>query len=108
MLITHAVGKETDPIAWQSHALKYDYLVLALGGETNFFGMTEVSKYAFTMKSIDDALILRNHVINMLVNSRKEIKSDSRSVHRSLLQTRTRLKTFTVERSIKDRTKQIM
>ncbi|MGA8081451.1 MAG: FAD-dependent oxidoreductase, partial [Candidatus Nitrosopolaris sp.] len=41
--ITHAVGKETDPIAWRSHILKYDYLVLALGGETNFFGMTEVA-----------------------------------------------------------------
>ena len=27
VLITHAVGKETDPIAWRSHALKYDYLV---------------------------------------------------------------------------------
>ncbi|MGB8938031.1 MAG: FAD-dependent oxidoreductase, partial [Candidatus Nitrosopolaris sp.] len=66
ILITHAVGKETEPIAWRSHALKYDYLVLALGGETNFFGMTEVAKHAFTMKSIDDAMILRNHVINML------------------------------------------
>jgi hypothetical protein len=63
ILITHAVGKETEPIAWRSHALKYDYLVLALGGETNFFGMTEVAKHAFTMKSIDDAMILRNHVI---------------------------------------------
>jgi NADH:ubiquinone reductase (H+-translocating) len=55
VLITHAVGKETDPIAWRSHVLKYDYLVLALGGETNFFGMTQVAKYAFTMKSIADA-----------------------------------------------------
>ena len=41
--ITHAVGKETDPIAWRSQVLKYDYLVLALGGETNFFGMTELA-----------------------------------------------------------------
>ena len=69
VLITHAVGKETDPIAWRSHVLKYDYLVLALGGETNFFGMTQVAKYAFTMKSIDDATVLRNHVINMLLYS---------------------------------------
>jgi hypothetical protein len=49
--ITHAVGKETDPIAWRSQVFKYDYFVLALGGESNFFGITELAKHAFTMKS---------------------------------------------------------
>ena len=83
VLITHAVGKETDPIAWRSHALKYDYLVLALGGETNFFGMTEVAKHAFTMKSIDDAMILRNHVINMLEQA--DVESENKELKRSLI-----------------------
>ncbi|MGB8938043.1 MAG: FAD-dependent oxidoreductase, partial [Candidatus Nitrosopolaris sp.] len=83
VLITHAVGKETDPIAWRSHALKYDYLVLALGGETNFFGMTEVAKYAFTMKSIDDAMILRNHVINMLEQA--DVESENELLRTSLI-----------------------
>jgi len=63
--------------------LKYDYLVLALGGETNFFGMTQVAKYAFTMKSIDDAMILRNHVINMLEQA--DIESENKEVRRSLI-----------------------
>src|SRR5215831_8477159 len=76
VLITHAVGKETDPIAWRSHVLKYDYLVLALGGGTNFFGMAQLAKYAFTMKSIDDAMILRNHVINMLEQADVENKDE--------------------------------
>jgi len=76
VLITHAVGKERDPIAWRSHVLKYDYLVLALGGETNFFGMAQVAEYAFTMKSIDDAMILRNHVINMLEQADVENKDE--------------------------------
>ena len=76
VLITHAVGKETDPIAWRSHALKYDYLVLALGGETNFFGMAQIAKCAFTMKSIDDAMILRDHVINMLEQADVENKDE--------------------------------
>ena len=83
VLITHAVGKETDPIAWRSHVLKYDYLVLALGGETNFFGMTQVAKYAFTMKSIDDAMILRNHVINMLEQA--DVESENKQLRRSLI-----------------------
>ena len=82
-IITHAVGKETNPIAWRSHVLKYDYLVLALGGETNFIGMTQVAKYAFTMKSIDDAMILRNHVINMLEQA--DVESENKELKRSLI-----------------------
>src|SRR5215469_10574598 len=83
VLITHAVGKETDPIAWRSHSLKYDYLVLALGGETNFFGMSEVARHAFTMKSIDDAMILRNHVINMLEQA--DVENEDEELKRSLI-----------------------
>ncbi|MGC2682990.1 MAG: hypothetical protein WA323_14090 [Candidatus Nitrosopolaris sp.] len=63
--------------------MKYDYLVLALGGETNFFGMTQVAKYAFTMKSIDDAMILRNHVINMLEQA--DVESENKELKRSLI-----------------------
>ena len=66
VVISHAIGKQTDPIEWRSHTLNYDYLVLALGSETNFFGMNEVARSAFTVKTISDAIILRNHVINML------------------------------------------
>ncbi|MGV3767439.1 MAG: NAD(P)/FAD-dependent oxidoreductase [Chitinophagaceae bacterium] len=40
--------------------ISYDYLVLALGTETNYFGMENVQKGALPMKTIDDALHLRN------------------------------------------------
>lgn len=83
VLIAHAVGKESDSIAWQSHSLKYDYLVLALGGETNFFGMTKVAKHAFTMKSIDYAILLRNHIINMLEQA--DIESEDEELQKSLI-----------------------
>jgi NADH dehydrogenase len=66
VVISHAIGKQTDPIEWRSHTLNYDYLAVALGSETNFFGMTDVARNAFTVKTISDAIILRNHVINML------------------------------------------
>jgi NADH:quinone reductase (non-electrogenic) len=51
---------------WHSHKLKYNYLVLALGSETNFFGMHDVEQNSYTLKSLGDAIILRNHIINML------------------------------------------
>jgi NADH dehydrogenase len=43
--------------------LSYDYLVLAMGTETNYFGMENVKEKALPMKTIDDALQMRNHVL---------------------------------------------
>lgn len=48
------------------HTLEYDYLVLALGGKTNFFKNRSLEKHSFSMKSIEDAIAIRNHVILML------------------------------------------
>ncbi len=45
------------------HALPYDHLVLALGSTTNFYGIPGLADRAFTMKSLSDAIVLRNHLI---------------------------------------------
>ena len=52
--------------------IHYDYLVIALGSETNFFGMNNVKKHAFTMKTLGDALSLRNRIIDMLEQAENE------------------------------------
>ena len=46
--------------------VKYDYLVIASGATTNFYGMTEVEKYSSSMKTIVDATKLRNKIIRQL------------------------------------------
>src|SRR5258705_3475325 len=46
--------------------LNYDYLVLATGAETNYFGIENVKKNALPMKTINDALELRNHLLKKL------------------------------------------
>lgn len=48
------------------YELTYDHLVLALGSRTNFFGLPGVAEHAFPMKTLADALALRNHVIDVL------------------------------------------
>ncbi|MCK6460122.1 MAG: NAD(P)/FAD-dependent oxidoreductase [Planctomycetes bacterium] len=48
------------------HELPYDHLVLALGGVTNFFGTPGAERAAFTMRSLGDALALRNRVIESM------------------------------------------
>jgi NADH dehydrogenase len=83
VVITHRIGKHTNPIEWRSHMLKYDYLVIALGSETNFFGISEAAKQAFTLKSLGDAIVLRNHVINMLEQA--DIEHEDLDIRKRLL-----------------------
>jgi len=52
--------------------IHYDYLVIALGSETNFFGLKNVEKYSFTMKTLADAISLRNRLIDMLEQAENE------------------------------------
>jgi len=48
------------------HILEYDHLVLALGSITNFFNIPGLQERAITMKSLGDAIHLRNNLIENL------------------------------------------
>ncbi|GBC81620.1 NADH dehydrogenase-like protein [bacterium HR10] len=48
------------------HAIEYTHLLIALGSITNFYGLENVERHAMTLKTIGDAIVLRNHVIDML------------------------------------------
>jgi NADH:ubiquinone reductase (H+-translocating) len=56
----------------RSIPIHYDFLIVALGSETNFFGMADVEKNAYTMKTLNDAVVLRNRVIDMLEQAENE------------------------------------
>jgi NADH dehydrogenase len=56
----------------RSISIHYDFLVVGLGSETNFFGMSDVEKNAYTMKTLNDAVMLRNRVIDMLEQAENE------------------------------------
>jgi NADH:ubiquinone reductase (H+-translocating) len=43
--------------------IQYDHLVVATGASTNFYGNEEIQKKAIAMKSIEDALALRNTIL---------------------------------------------
>jgi len=45
------------------HTLEYDFLVLGLGCVTNLYGIPGLQEYALTMKTLGDAMRLRNHLI---------------------------------------------
>ncbi|RYZ36198.1 MAG: NAD(P)/FAD-dependent oxidoreductase [Myxococcaceae bacterium] len=49
-----------------SHTFGYDYVVLAMGSETNFFGKPGPRDHTLTMKTLGDAMLLRNCLIDRL------------------------------------------
>ncbi len=54
--------------------LDYDYLVLAFGGQTSYFGHPEWARFAPGLKTIDDALRIRRQVL--LAFERAETEAD--------------------------------
>src|SRR4051794_30331096 len=44
--------------------VEYDYLVLALGAEVNFFGTQGAPEHAFPMYTLADAIRLREHILD--------------------------------------------
>jgi NADH dehydrogenase len=41
----------------------YDFLVLAVGCTTNFFGNQAIQEHSFTLKTTNDAIAIRNHIL---------------------------------------------
>ena len=62
-------------VSLQTKALQYDYLVLALGSCTSYFGHAEWEQFAPGLKTLDDALRIRSRVL--LAFERAENSSDS-------------------------------
>lgn len=57
------INSERHCIETDTGELPYDYLILAIGTETNYFGMESVKKNAFPMKNITDAFAIRNKLL---------------------------------------------
>lgn len=45
--------------------ISYDYLIVCAGARTNFFGNANIEKNAIPMKTVEDAIYLRNRIIEM-------------------------------------------
>lgn len=48
--------------------LEFDYLIFALGGETEFYGIPGVQDYAFDFKTIDDAIGVYRKILEIYKN----------------------------------------
>lgn len=59
------VGVRYNNVPGCEELLSYDHLILALGSESNVTLVPGVDKYAYRFKELGDALVLRNHILEM-------------------------------------------
>uniref|UniRef100_UPI00084D40F3 NAD(P)/FAD-dependent oxidoreductase n=1 Tax=Arcticibacter eurypsychrophilus TaxID=1434752 RepID=UPI00084D40F3 len=57
------INTEGNEIESSIGRIPYDYLVLAHGAETNYFGSDNLQQYGYSMKSVSDALLIRNTLL---------------------------------------------
>lgn len=60
------VIQENKKIILNNGELEYDYLVFATGAETNYFGMENVQRNSIPMKTLDDAIGMRNKLLSQM------------------------------------------
>jgi NADH:quinone reductase (non-electrogenic) len=57
----------------------YDYLILAFGGVTNYFGLPGLKEHGFSLKTLEDALLIRTHILSSYENAVLELNPEKRS-----------------------------
>ena len=73
------VDKEADDVFVDSAdrqgvPLAYDYLVLATGASHSYFGHNEFEKYAPGLKSLPDAVAIKNKILELRLNKPRRRK----------------------------------
>lgn len=59
----YSIDTEKKQLSTSLDAVWYDYLVIATGVKTNYFGMKNMETYSFPMKTISEAMALRNRIL---------------------------------------------
>lgn len=64
--IVQGVGFEKKTVQTNSGEITYDYLIIALGSTTNYFGNESAREHTLPLKSLEGGLAIRNRVIDCL------------------------------------------
>src|SRR5438094_1201143 len=78
MVEVTGVDFTTRQVATDRGPVPYDFLILALGGETNYFGLDSVVRHGFGMKGVVDAVAIRNHVLRCFEQAMLEPDAERR------------------------------
>jgi NADH:ubiquinone reductase (H+-translocating) len=71
------VDAQRQEVILEHGKLSYDYLVLALGSEPNFYGILGADKYGFPLKSLRDSFAIRNRLQFLVDTHRLDVTKKS-------------------------------
>lgn len=77
------VDLEKKIVTTDEREISFDYLIVATGSRTNFFGIESVARYAFDLKQLDQAEDLRNQILLMF----EQASHESDAKHRAAMLT---------------------
>jgi NADH dehydrogenase len=75
-----AVDLKTRTVMMHHHSMTYDYLILAMGGVTSYFGHPEWAQWAPGLKSITDAMHIRREILYSF--EKAELSNDPERIRR--------------------------
>jgi NADH:ubiquinone reductase (H+-translocating) len=73
-----AIDLDAKYIKLDGSVIAYDYLVLAVGGRTNFLGLDSLERDGLQIKDIETAVKTRNHLLSMLERASCEADAEKR------------------------------
>lgn len=79
-MLAHVQGfdAENKEVITPYKRVKYDYLILAAGSTTNYFGMNKLAYSTYGMKTLREAIHIRNHVLHMFERAEREADPEIR------------------------------
>jgi NADH dehydrogenase len=66
------VDVQNRQVVTDTQMIGYDYLILAVGSQNHYFGMETVERHSMGLKSVSDAIIVRNHILRMFELAERE------------------------------------
>jgi NADH dehydrogenase len=66
MATVHEINPYTREVITDVTSLNYDYLVIATGSVTNYFGVVEADVHSYPLKTLQDGIRLRNHILTLI------------------------------------------
>ena len=78
MANVHGIDLDARIVEADESSLEYDYLLMAPGSVPNFFGVKGAAHHAFPLRTMDDAIPLRYHVLNCFERATQTSDSSAR------------------------------
>ena len=61
--IVNEIDHKSKIVKTPTQSFSYDFLIISTGAETNYFCIPGAQEHAFTLKNLEDAISIRNHII---------------------------------------------